>query len=67
MLHNMCKISIVNGIQPKSAQRYAHRVIKRVNIEEEESQGQKQKIRTGTIKVLSLSHKRAKKSGPSIA
>ena len=41
MLHGVGKQIIGNGIQPKSAQRYAHRVIQHVNREQEEAYGQK--------------------------
>ena len=38
-----------------------------VNREEEESEGNKRKTRTGVIKVLVIIHKRTKKINPSIA
>ena len=54
-------------ITPPSALRYAHRVIPRVNKEEENAEGQKRKTTTGTIKVSGLSHKRAKQYDPRLA
>ena len=58
MLHNVVKWGTSNGIQSKSAQVYAHRVIQCTNREEEEAEGQKQKTRTGIIKVSGLIHNR---------
>ena len=46
---------------------YAHRLIQRVNRNEEGAEGQKQRMRTGMIKVLGLNHKRKNQSNPSIA
>ena len=67
VLHDVGKLSISNGIQSKSAQRYACRVIQSVNREEEEAEGEKRKTGTGTIKKLVLSHKRSKQSDPRLA
>ena len=39
VIHNVGKQNISNGIQSKYTQRYDHRVIKRVNREEEEAEG----------------------------
>ena len=41
LLHDIGKQRTGNGIQHKSAQRYAHRVIQRVNKEEEKAEGRK--------------------------
>ena len=46
---------------------YARRLIQRVNRNEEVAEGQKQRTRTGLIKVLGLRHNRAKQSDPTIA
>ena len=54
-------------IQPKSTQRYTHRVIQLVNKEEEEAEVQKRKTRTGMIKVTGLRHKRSKQSDTRLA
>ena len=67
VLHDVGKRRTGNGIKPKSAQRYFHRVIQRVNREEEEAEGQKRKMRAGMVKVSGLSHKREKQSDPRIA
>ena len=63
VLHDVGKRRFCNGIQHKYSQRYARRVIERVNKEEE----QKRKTRTGMIKVLVLSHNREKQIDPRIA
>ena len=47
-----------------SALRYAHRVIARVNKEEDNAEGQKRKTRTVIIKVSRLIHKREKQCDP---
>ena len=64
VLHEVDGKIIGNEIKPASAQRYAHRLIKRLNINEEGEEGQKLRTRTGLIKVSGLSHKRSKKSDP---
>ena len=56
-----------NTITPESTLRYSHRVIACVNKEEDKSEGQRRKTRTGIIKVLVLIQKRAKKCDPRIA
>ena len=56
-----------NSIKTHSALRYARRLISRVNKEEENAEGQKRKMMTGTIKVYGLSHKREKQSDPRLA
>ena len=56
VLNDVGKENISNGTQTKSSQRYSHRIIQCVNIEEEESEGQKRKTRTGMIKYLGLIH-----------
>ena len=56
-----------NTITPESALRCARRVIARVNKEEENAEGQKRNTKTGIIKVLGLSRKRAKQCDPSLA
>ena len=53
---------ISNIIKPSSAQRYSHILIQRLNINEEVTEGQKLRMRTGQIKVLVLSHKRVNQS-----
>ena len=50
-----------------SALRYAHRVIARVNKEEENVEGHRRNMTTEKIKVLVLSHKREKKYDPRLA
>ena len=50
-----------------SALRYAHRVIARVNKEEENSEVNKRNTMTGTINILGLSHKRVKQCDPRLA
>ena len=67
LIHDVGKRRIGNEIQTKCAQRYAHRSIQIVNREEEESEGQKRKTRTGIIKVLGLIHKRETQSDPRLA
>ena len=62
VIHEVCKLSIGNLFQPKSAQRYARRVIWRLNREEEEAEGQKRKTSTVMIKILFLIHKRENQS-----
>ena len=54
-------------ITPESTLRYAHRVISRVNREEDNAEGQKRKTSTGIIKVSGLSHKRANQCDPKLA
>ena len=49
VLHGLDEQIIDNGIKPASSQRYSHRLIQRVNINEEGSEGQKIRIRTGMI------------------
>ena len=60
LIHDVGVRSIGNGIQPTSEQRYAHILVQRVNINEEEEEGHKRKTRTGTINVLCLSQKKGK-------
>ena len=67
VLHDVGKRIIGNIIQPKFTQGYARRVIKCVNREEEEAEGQKRRTRKGMIKVSVLSHNMAKKSDPRLA
>ena len=67
MLHYVFKIIISNGIQVKSAQRYARRVIKCMDIEEEQAEGKKRKTRTVMIEVSGLIHKKIKQGDPNIA
>ena len=54
-------------IKTNSILRYAHRVISRVNKEEENSEGEKRKKITGKIKVYGLSHKRGNQSDPELS
>ena len=67
MLHGVVKERIANEIQPKSAQRYLHRVIQCLNREDEEEEGHKQKMGTIMINILGLRHKREIQSYPRIA
>ena len=67
VLHDIGKQNISNGIQSKSSQRYERRVIQPVNREGGEVEEQKQKIRTGMINVLGISHKEGKQSDPNIS
>ena len=67
MLHGVGSRDTNKTIKPDSALRYAHRVIGRVNKEEENSEGKNRKKTTGIIKVLGLIHKRAKKCDPRLA
>ena len=64
VLHDVGGRSIGNGIKPSSAQIYSRRFVQRVNRNEEVLEGQKRRTRTGMIKLLGLSHKRAKKIYP---
>ena len=66
-INGVSKISMGNGTQPKSAQRYACRIIQLVNIEDDEEEVNKRITRKSMIKVSRLSHKRAKKSDPRLA
>ena len=67
VLHDVGGRIIGNGIKPSSAQRYACILIQRVNRNVKGSEGQKQRTRTGMIKVLGFIHNRAKKSDPRFA
>ena len=62
VFHDLGGKSIGKCIKPSSAQSYAFRLIQRVNINEEGSEGQKQRTRTVMIKFLVLSHKMAEQS-----
>ena len=64
VLHEVGGRIIGNGIKLSSAQKYACRLIQRVNRNEEGAEGQKQIKITGMIKVLGLSHRRANQSDP---
>ena len=66
VLHAIGGKIVGNCIKPPSSQMYARRLNQRVNINEEGAEGQKQRNRTGMIKVLNISHKRAKQSDPGI-
>ena len=63
----MVKQSIINGIQPKSTRSYSLIVIQRLNIQEEEVEGQKQISSTVMIIFLGLVHNKAKQSDPRLA
>ena len=63
VLHGVGRHRISKAIRQSPAEGYDHRVIKRVNIEEEKLEGCK-KIRTSMIKVSCLRHKRSKQSNP---
>ena len=56
-----------NSIKTHSTLRYARRVIARVNKEEENAEGHKINMATGTIKVSGSSHKRENQSDPRLA
>ena len=58
VLHDLCGNIIGHEIKSSSSERYARRLIQRVNINEELSEGQKRIIITGMIKVSGLLHKR---------
>ena len=64
VLHDVDEQIIDNDIKPESSQSYSHRLIQRVNINEEGSEGQKIRIRTGMIKVLVLIYKGENKNDP---
>ena len=51
MLHNVGEQIIDNDIKTESSKRYALIFIQRVNINEEGSEGQKRRTRTGVVKV----------------
>ena len=57
-MHGVGRREAKKNIKSRSALRYACRVIARVNKEEENAEGQKKNMTTGTIKVYGLSHKR---------
>ena len=67
VLHNVGRRDANKTITPDSALRCARRVIVRVNKEEDNAEGHKRKKTTGIIKVLGLSHKRAKQCDPRLA
>ena len=67
VLHDVRGRIIGNGIKPAPAQRYARRLIQCVNRNKEGAEVQKRRTRTGMIKVLGLSHKRAKPCDPRLA
>ena len=67
VLHGVGRRDANKTSTPPSALRYAHRVIARVNKEEENAEGHKRKTGTGIIKVSGLSHKREKKCDPRLA
>ena len=67
MLHGVGRRYANKTITPDSALRYAHRVIARVNKEDDNAEGQERNTRTGIIKVLGLIHKRAKECDPRLA
>ena len=67
MLHEIGGRIIGNCIKQASAQRYARRLIKRVNRNEEGAEVHKQKTRTGLIKVSGLRHKKENQSDPRFA
>ena len=67
VIHDIGGQSIGNGINPSSAQRYACRLIQRVNRTEEGEEGQKRRMRIGLIKVSGLGRKRGKQSDPRLS
>ena len=66
VLHDVGVWIVINDIKPLSAQRYACRLIQRVNINKEISEVQKRRTITGMIKVFGLNHKKENKSDPRI-
>ena len=62
VIHDVGKRIIGSGIKTQPAQMCSHRVIQRVNREEEEAEVQKRKKRIGMINFLGLSHKRENQS-----
>ena len=67
MLHEIGRKFVGNVIKPASAQRYACTLIQILNINEEVTEGQKQRTRTYMIKVSGLIHNRSKQRDPRIA
>ena len=67
VLHDVGKRSIVNLIKHKSARRYTHRVIEKVNKEEGQPEQQKRKTKPVMIKVSGLIQKRENQSDPRLA
>ena len=64
VLHGVGRRESIKTIIPRSALRYAHRLIVRVNKEDENAEGQKRKTTTGKIKVFGLICKRSKQFDP---
>ena len=62
VIHSVGRRDANKTIESRSALRYYRRVITCVNKEEENIEGQKIKMTTGTIKVYGLIHNREKKS-----
>ena len=58
VLHYIGNQDIGNIIQHISTKRHSRIVIKQVNKEEEKSEGREQKMKTGIINILGISHKR---------
>ena len=58
---------MIMEFKPDTHKGMPYRFIQRVNREEEESEGQKQKTRTGIIMFLGLSHNRGKQNDPRLA
>ena len=64
VIHLLGKIRVVNKIKPKSAYKYARRVIGRLNEEEEKPEVQKKSPKNGTMEVSRLSHNREEHINP---
>ena len=67
MIHGVGRRDAKKIIKTHSALRYTCRVIERVNKEEENAEGQKRKMMSGTIKVSGLGHKRENQSDTKLA
>ena len=67
MLHGVGRRDANKTITTDSALRYSHRLIGRVNKEEDNAEGQKRNTTTVIINVLGLSHKMSKKFYPGLS
>ena len=66
VLHDVLKRRIGNGIQHKSAQRYACKFVRQLNKEEGKVEGKQHKTKTGIVKLTGRRHKRENKIYPMI-
>ena len=67
VLHGVGGRIIGNVIKTESAKMYTCTLIQHININEDGSERQKLRTRTGLIKVLGLIHKRERQSNPMLA